>query len=83
MSTTKRLVSDELWRIVEPLLPIEPSKARGGRPCRLSQQRCNAGVEQGLAGKYRQQEWPGAPDRGMLPILEGSVANECDATLGR
>jgi len=24
-------VSDELWRIVEPLLPIEPSKARGGR----------------------------------------------------
>ena len=32
MSTTKRLVGDELWRIVEPLLPIEPSKARGGRP---------------------------------------------------
>jgi transposase len=54
MNTTKRLISDELWRIVEPLLPIEPSKARGGRPCRLSQQRCNAGVEQGLAGKYRQ-----------------------------
>jgi hypothetical protein len=27
MSTTKRLVGDELWRIVEPLLPIEPSKA--------------------------------------------------------
>ena len=49
MNTKKRLVSDELWRIVEPLLPIEPSKARGGRPCRLSQQRCNAGVEQGLA----------------------------------
>jgi Putative transposase of IS4/5 family (DUF4096) len=28
----RELVSDELWRIVEPLLPIEPSKARGGRP---------------------------------------------------
>ncbi len=29
---SKQLVSDELWRIVEPLLPNEPSKARGGRP---------------------------------------------------
>jgi transposase len=28
----KEWVSAELWRIVEPLLPIEPSKARGGRP---------------------------------------------------
>jgi transposase len=28
----KELVTDELWRIVEPLLPTEPSKARGGRP---------------------------------------------------
>jgi len=26
------MVSDELWRIVEPLLPTEPFKARGGRP---------------------------------------------------
>jgi transposase len=25
-------VSDELWRIVESLLPTEPSNARGGRP---------------------------------------------------
>jgi transposase len=29
---SKELVSDELWQIVEPLLPTEPSKARGGRP---------------------------------------------------
>ena len=29
---SKDLVSDELWQIVEPLLPTEPSKARGGRP---------------------------------------------------
>src|SRR5215211_5189873 len=29
---SKKLVSDELWQIVEPLLPIEPPKARGGRP---------------------------------------------------
>ena len=32
MSTTKRLVSDELWRTVEPLLPSDPSKPKGGRP---------------------------------------------------
>jgi transposase len=29
---SKELVSDELWRIVEPLLPTEASKTRGGRP---------------------------------------------------
>jgi transposase len=29
---SKELVNDELWRFVEPLLPVEASKARGGRP---------------------------------------------------
>jgi transposase len=28
----KELVSDELWEIIEPLLPPEPPKPRGGRP---------------------------------------------------
>ena len=28
----KELVTDELWGIVEPLLPPEPPKPRGGRP---------------------------------------------------
>ncbi len=28
----KLLVSDELWAIVEPLLPTEPPKPKGGRP---------------------------------------------------
>jgi transposase len=28
----KELVSDELWEIVEPLLPKEPPKPNGGRP---------------------------------------------------
>jgi transposase len=28
----KELVSDELWEIVEPLLPPEPPKPEGGRP---------------------------------------------------
>ncbi len=29
---SKRLVSDELWQIIEPLLPEEPPKPKGGRP---------------------------------------------------
>jgi len=29
----KELVSDELWEIVEPLLPEESPKPQGGRPC--------------------------------------------------
>jgi transposase len=28
----KQLVSDELWKIIEPLLPPEPPKPKGGRP---------------------------------------------------
>ena len=29
---SKELVSDELWEIIEPLLPEEPPKPKGGRP---------------------------------------------------
>ena len=29
---SKTLVSDELWTVVEPLLPVEPAKPKGGRP---------------------------------------------------
>lgn len=28
----KKLVSDELWEVIEPLLPPEPDKTEGGRP---------------------------------------------------
>jgi hypothetical protein len=26
------LVSEELWEVIEPLLPDEPAKPKGGRP---------------------------------------------------
>ncbi len=29
---TKLLVTDELWAVIEPLLPKEPPKPKGGRP---------------------------------------------------
>ena len=29
---SKMLVSDELWLVIEPLLPTEPPKPKGGRP---------------------------------------------------
>jgi transposase len=28
----KKLVTDELWETIEPLLPEEPPKPKGGRP---------------------------------------------------
>jgi Putative transposase of IS4/5 family (DUF4096) len=32
-AVAKELVSDELWEAIEPLLPEEPPKPKGGRPC--------------------------------------------------
>ncbi|HYG82455.1 MAG TPA: IS5/IS1182 family transposase, partial [Pyrinomonadaceae bacterium] len=28
----KPLITDELWAVIEPLLPPEPPKTKGGRP---------------------------------------------------
>ena len=39
----KPLVPDELWADVEPLLPVEPPKPRGGRP-RVPDRRCLTGI---------------------------------------
>jgi transposase len=39
----KQLVSDELWQIIEPLLPPEPEKPKGGRP-RVSNRAALAGI---------------------------------------
>jgi transposase len=38
-----RLVPDDLWAIVEPLLPPEPPKPKGGRP-RVPDRACLAGI---------------------------------------
>lgn len=37
------LVSDELWNDIEPLLPAEPPKPKGGRP-RVSDRACFVGI---------------------------------------
>ena len=39
----KQLVSDELWALIEPLLPPEPPKPRGGRP-RLDNRKALTGI---------------------------------------
>ena len=39
----KELVSDELWNTIEPLLPEEPPKPRGGRP-RVDDRSALAGI---------------------------------------
>src|SRR5215211_1706388 len=39
----KPLVSDELWALVAPLLPAEPSKPKGGRP-RVPDRDCLTGI---------------------------------------
>ena len=39
----KPLISDELWQIIEPLLPPEPPKPKGGRP-RLSNRAALSGI---------------------------------------
>ncbi len=56
----RRLVSDELWEAVEPLLPPEPPKPKGGRP-RLSDRAALEGIAFVLATGTPWQEVSGSP----------------------
>ena len=55
----KTLVSDELWTIIEPLLPKEPPKPKGGRP-RVSDRAALTGIlfvlQTGLPWEYLPRE---------------------------
>jgi transposase len=56
---SKPLVPDELWAIVEPLLPPEPPKPQGGRP-RVPDRACLTGLvfvlKTGLPWEYLPRE---------------------------
>jgi transposase len=56
---SKPLVPDDLWTIVEPLLPPEPAKPKGGRP-RVPDRACLTGIifvlKTGLPWEYLPQE---------------------------
>jgi transposase len=56
---SKTLVSDELWASIEPLLPKEPPKPKGGRP-RVQDRACLTGIifvlKTGLPWEYVPQE---------------------------
>lgn len=55
----KPLVSDDLWELVEPLLPAEPPKPKGGRP-RIPDRACLTGIlfvlKTGIPWEYLPQE---------------------------
>jgi transposase len=56
---SKSVVPDELWKIVEPLLPEESPKPKGGRP-RVPDRACLTGIifvlKTGLPWEYLPQE---------------------------
>lgn len=55
----ERLVPDELWAVIEPLLPPEPPKPKGGRP-RIPDRKVLAGIlfvlRTGIPWEYLPQE---------------------------
>ena len=56
---SKPLVSDEFWELVQPLLPPQPPKPKGGRP-RIPDRQVLSGilfVRQALAGKTYPRRW--------------------------
>ncbi len=55
----KPLLTDELWNRIEPLLPTEPPKPKGGRP-RVENRACLTGIlfvlKTGIGWEYLPQE---------------------------
>jgi transposase len=59
MTMAKPLVSDELWELIEPLLPPEKPKTKGGRP-RIPDRKALTGIlfvlRTGIGWEYLPQE---------------------------
>ena len=55
----KPILPDELWEVIEPLLPAEPPKPKGGRP-RIPDRACMTGIlfvlRTGIPWEYLPQE---------------------------
>jgi transposase len=61
----KELVTDELWEVIEPLLPEEPPKPHGGRP-RIDDRAALTGIlfvlKSGVSlGRCCPRRWAAAP----------------------
>jgi transposase len=60
----KPLVSDELWAIVEPLLPADSPKPKGGRPS-VPDRACLTGIlflpRSGIPWALLLRRWAAAP----------------------
>jgi transposase len=73
---SKELVSDEVWEIVEPLLPEEPPEPGGSRP-RVPDRAALAGIVFVLKSGIRWEMPPEGKGRGS-----GSFSNLCAMCMG-
>jgi transposase len=48
-----RLLPDQLWQRIQPLLPSPPSHARGGAPRTVPDRACMAAITPSEQGGYR------------------------------
>jgi|SRR5215203_6116510 transposase len=74
----KKLVTDELWEVIEPLLPEEPPKPNGGRP-RIDDRAALTGIlfvlKSGIPWKMLPQEM--GCGSGMTCWQEYSGSTDC------